>query len=614
MAAVAGITPYKKNVTAIYLFFFLYFQMPRHYKRKTEKASWRKEHLQEALRAIQNGVSVRQAAVRFGVPRSTIQDRIKNDAVNSGPSLGRKPVFSKEAENELADQVKKLAKHFYGLTPIEVRRCAYAYAKSNNINVPFNQEKELAGKDWAAGFTSRHNIALRKPEGTSINRIKAFNREEVSIFFNNLSGLMEKYKFSPNKIYNCDETGVTTVQRPPKIFTERGQKRVGFVTSWERGKTTTAMCAFNASGTYIPPMFIFARQRMAVHLQRNGPPGAIYGCSKNGWITEALFIMWLKHFQLFIKCSKEDPVLLIMDNHITHCTLSAYNFCKENGIIVLTIPPHSSHRLQPLDVTFYAPLKAAFNSECSKFLTSHPGEKINPGDIAELFNLAFSRVATPEKAIKGFKETGLFPFNPDVFSNEDFAPAEALQPRFVEPPHEPQKENETRTPEKKIVRHENTELNRSVTFNDIIPIPSCSNAIPKPERNVKKQHSIIFTSTPLKEDLERKDKNKQNKITAEKVKKVKKNIMMEEKDSTILKQKPDRQKKAVNYKEFEGEDCEKDNDDDRDLDINEDICLLCGEFGKNNELWLRCVMCGQWAHKACTGTTKEKKFICDFCL
>ncbi|KAF5272238.1 hypothetical protein FQA39_LY01320 [Lamprigera yunnana] len=50
--------------------------------------------------------------------------------------------------------------------------------------------------------------------------------------------------------------------------------------------------------------------------------------------------------------------------------------------------------------------------------------------------------------------------------------------------------------------------------------------------------------------------------------------MMEEKDSTIMKKKPDRQKKAVNYKE--GEDKEQnDNGDDRDLDFNEDIISLC---------------------------------------
>lgn len=105
------------------------------------------------------------------------------------------------------------------------------------------------------------------------------------------------------------------------------------------------MCAFRASGIYVPPLFIYARKRMAPQLRQNEPPGAIYECSDNGWITEALFITWLKHFYNFTKSSQNDPVLLVMDNHVSHCTLKAYSFCRENGIIVLTIPPHTSHRL-----------------------------------------------------------------------------------------------------------------------------------------------------------------------------------------------------------------------------------------------------------------------------
>ncbi|XP_050499832.1 tigger transposable element-derived protein 4-like [Diabrotica virgifera virgifera] len=591
--------------------------MPRNYKRVTEKASWREEELQGALRAIQNGMSLRKAAIKFSIPKSTLHERLKNGTAPSGPSLDRKPVFSVEAENALAVQIKKLAKVFYGITPQEVRRCAFGFAQSNNIRVPFNQERKMAGKDWERGFISRHNITLRKPEATSINRITAFSRNEVTIFFNNLSRLMEKYAFSPNKIYNCDETGVTTVQRPPKIYAEKGQKRVGFVTSWERGKTTTAMCAVNATGTYIPPMFIFARQRMASHLQRNGPPGALYTCSKNGWITEDIFLTWLQHFQAFVKASKEDPVLLIMDNHSTHCTLQAYNFCRDNGIAVLTIPPHSSHSLQPLDVSFYFPLKTAFNSECSKYLTSHPGEKITPSEIAELFNLAFSRVATPEKAIKGFKETGIFPYNPDVFTDEDFAPAETLQSTVSDALQEPTqaekllKTNET-TPEKNSSVNE-TEL-KNVSFAEIIPLPSCSHEnVVKRQNKANKQHSIVFTSTPLKEELEKKEEKK-NKKTTIKSDKAKRNVFVTQEGST-LRQKSKRTKIALNYKICEeGESKIEDDDDVRDKNITEDICILCGEFGKNSELWLRCVYCGHWAQKACSNSPKDKKFICDFCL
>lgn len=47
-------------------------------------------------------------------------------------------------------------------------------------------------------------------------------------------------------------------------------------------------------------------------------------------------------------------------------------------------------------------------------------------------------------------------------------------------------------------------------------------------------------------------------------------------------------------------------------DTNE-VCLLCGEFGQDNELWYRCVLCIGWVHAACSGAETAENFICDFC-
>ena len=154
---------------------------------------------------------------------------------------------------------------------------------------------------------------------------------------------------------------------------------------------------------------------MNAQLQKGGPSGALYSCSEKGWITEELFLEYLHRFQKHVKPSREDPVLLIMDSHATHATLKVFNFWKLNGISVVTMPPHTSHRLQSLDVTFYSPLKSAFNNEHSKYLRNHPLSKITPYELAELFNNAYMKVATPEKTIKGFQTTGIHPYNLTYF-------------------------------------------------------------------------------------------------------------------------------------------------------------------------------------------------------
>ncbi|KAB0804091.1 hypothetical protein PPYR_01061 [Photinus pyralis] len=524
--------------------------MPRCYKRRTEKGSWSADRLEAAIAAIKTGRSIREVSKTFEIPRSTIQKRMKN---------------SNNEEQELAAHVIKLSKLFYGVSRDEIKKCAYEYAVKNNIKSPFNKEKKVAGNDWLSGFLKRNpTLSLRKPEPTSVNRITAFNKEQVSLFFENLDKILTKYKCKASRIFNTDETGISTVQKPGRILAEKGLKQVGYATSWERGKNITVVCAFSATGIYVPPMFIYGRKRMNVQIQKGGPPGASYFCSDKGWMTEELFIQYLKHFKKFVKPTTEDPVLLIMDNHVTHCTLDAYTFCKENGIILLTIPPHTSHRLQPLDVTFYSPLKTAFNAECNKYLKNHPHEKITPFEVAELFNNAYMRVATLEKATKGFQVTGICPFNPDVFSDEDFAPAELHMPNLD------------------VVQmgEETLELQQ-----------------PDSQENLNPDKDISILDTDHASDT--------------------RNMNDSSKETTGASLKRENLPRVcTTVRGHKDSTSEEEWNDDEDMDKNvsgQDICLVCGEFGKNNELWLRCVSCGNWAHKACSDV-EQTKFICDYCL
>lgn len=62
-----------------------------------------------------------------------------------------------------------------------------------------------------------------------------------------------------------------------------------------RGKTVTVMCAFNARGTYIPPMFIWQRVRMVDYLMNGAPPGSLGVANPSGWMDSETFLRWLGH-------------------------------------------------------------------------------------------------------------------------------------------------------------------------------------------------------------------------------------------------------------------------------------------------------------------------------
>jgi len=166
-------------------------------------------------------------------------------------------VFSDELESSLSAYLVHCSRMYYGLTPSDVKKLAYEYAKLNNVSCPegWNKFKE-ASKDWFSSFLKRHsNLSLRSREATSLRRITSFNKNNVDIFFDNLQSIYQKYKFDGNSVWNVDETGVTTVQKPTKIITEKGKKQVGRATSGERGITVTMVFAVNAIGNSLPPIF-----------------------------------------------------------------------------------------------------------------------------------------------------------------------------------------------------------------------------------------------------------------------------------------------------------------------------------------------------------------------
>ncbi|KAB0803180.1 hypothetical protein PPYR_00150 [Photinus pyralis] len=292
----------------------------------------------------------------------------------------------------------------------------------NNKKVPENWiKKESATYEWLRGFMNRNNtLSLRTPEPTSLSRGTAFNKHTVGEFFNLLGTILAREEFGPGSIYNCDETGVQTVHKPRKIISKKGQKQVAKVTSGERGQTVTILCTINAIGGSIPPFFIYPRVREQDYMTACAPPGSRAATHPSGWMTALNFEVYLQHFIKFTKCSIADKVLLILDNHNSHLSPKGLDICKENGIVLLTIPPHTSHRLQPLDVSVYGPFKTFYNQACDDFMIQNPGQIISLKNIAKLVEVAYQRAFTPVNIVKGFSATGISPFNSQIFSEEDF--------------------------------------------------------------------------------------------------------------------------------------------------------------------------------------------------
>ncbi|XP_043461173.1 uncharacterized protein LOC122497871 [Leptopilina heterotoma] len=377
--------------------------MPRVYVKKLLKHD--ETTIQSALKEIREGEKINTIAKKYNIPRGTLRGRI-------------------EKETSLKKYFLKAAAIFHGFSYTAARQLAYEYAvslksKGQISYIPpswkgtVSGQKGSASKDWMLSFMRRHpDLSLRKPQATSLGRATAFNEHNVSMFFTKLKDVIERFNINPENIWNMDETALTTVQKPVAVIAQRGVRNIGSITSAERGVLVTLALAVSATGVY--------------HFLTSAGFGADGAANASGWMQAEQFTKFLVHFKRFAHPSVEVPVLLILDNHESHLTIAGLDFCKENGIIVLSLPPHTSHKLQPLDKGVFGPIKRHFNAACDNWmrLPMNAAKTITMHDIPGIAQEPIQKGASILNIQAGFRVTGIFPLNDSIFTEEDFLPSE----------------------------------------------------------------------------------------------------------------------------------------------------------------------------------------------
>ncbi|CAH1956067.1 unnamed protein product [Acanthoscelides obtectus] len=392
-----------------------------------KRKQWQSDDMRKAIEDVRNNrLGYLSAAKRYNIPRATLH-RLCNkegspDTVCS-TTLGRKTALPPELETELVKYLLIMDQMYYGLTRKDLRSMAFQLARRNSLPHPFSFLRESAGKDWLYGFMKRHkaSLSIRKPTGTSLNRALGFNKEGANEFFNLLEKLMTEKNFHCDRIYNVDETGLCIVQsKCPEVVSKRGKRQVGVLTSAERGSLVTAVLCMNAAGGFVPPMIIFPRKNSSEQLKKGAPPGTLFAFHPSGWIQTELFTKWFDHFLERTNPTKDSPVLLILDGHHTHTrNIDVVIKARENFVTILCLPPHTSHKMQPLDKTVMGALKTFYNEEVWLFMRAH-NRAVTHFDMGEIFGRAYTKIQTAERSIKRFSTTGIYPFRRDVFSDEDF--------------------------------------------------------------------------------------------------------------------------------------------------------------------------------------------------
>jgi hypothetical protein len=178
---------------------------------------------------------------------------------------------------------------------------------------------------------------------------------------------------------------------------------------------------------------------MTDNLKKGAAPDTIFVCNGTGWMTIQEFITWFKHFLAHTRPTADNPVLLLLDGHSSHTkNLAFIEKARQCHVTVVCMPPHCSHKLQPLDVSFMGPLKTNFSKALEDYLKANPGKVATLNDVSPVFGQAFMKTSSASVVINGFRKAGIVPLNRFVFTDDDFAGADVtdILPDQADPEHD----------------------------------------------------------------------------------------------------------------------------------------------------------------------------------
>ena len=272
--------------------------------------------MENAQQAASQGMSVREAAIQFGVPKSTLHDRISG-RVQPGAAAGAPRYLYKEEEEELVRWIEGCASIGYAKSVREVRSVVGAIVAAKN-----NLENVVVSHGWWDHFRARHpHLTLHTGESLAYHRAVSTNHLIIDKYFDLLEEVFVSNRLSsrPHLIFNADETGLPLQHRPGKRVAVRGQKHVHVINSGNKTHISVLACV-SASGYALPPMVVFQRKTLIPQLTTDEVSGTIYGLSASGWMDRELFQEWFhRHFLQHTPSTR--PLPLILDGHSSHYSL-----------------------------------------------------------------------------------------------------------------------------------------------------------------------------------------------------------------------------------------------------------------------------------------------------
>ncbi|KAJ4443802.1 hypothetical protein ANN_05582 [Periplaneta americana] len=391
------------------------FAMPKIKVLKRPILQYPEEKMTEAVAAVRNGMSKKEASRTFAVPRSTLIRKLSG-TIPEERRMGPARTLTAAEENLLAQWVLSLAMKGFPITRHLLCNAVKRVLDVDKRPNPFTNN--LPGMTWFHAFMKRNPVISEK-HAESLTRSRAsVTKKSIEKWFQEVELTLTADGFRdvlnhPRRIFNADESGFLLCPKSGKVLGPRGRGDFYHQVPNNEKEQLTVMGCFSASGETVPPMVIFPYKRLPRDVADSVPDSWAIGLSESGWMNSEVFFEYISnHFMQFLKNENiPRPVVMFVDGHRSHLTPHVSDFCSSNDIVLVALHPNSTHLLQPADVSVFKPLKDGWKDVVRQWKFDNYPKDVTRKTFCPLLQSVFATKATEEVIKNGFLRTGLYPFN-----------------------------------------------------------------------------------------------------------------------------------------------------------------------------------------------------------
>ena len=367
-----------------------------------------REHaIQSAIGDLDTGVysSQRAAAKAYGIPRSTLQERLRG-RTSSALSHQHQQRLTPLQEDFLVEWI--LEEDARGYPPPHAR----AREMANRI-LRMNGDTQPVGKLWVSHFIKRQprvaSVVGRKLEA---QRAEAATPEQMRAFLEKYDEIRRRLDIQTENTYNMDETGVALGVCTNTRVLASSTKKKAYIKAPENREWVSIIECISATGRKLRCAVIFKGKSLQTTWFPSSIPGWLYTTSENGWTSNEIGVEWLQ--RIFIPetaTSDGQWRLLILDGHGSHIDIEFLWLCKQHRIYLLFLPAHSSHVVQPLDLAPFSVIKSSYRRQIQDLASLDDAVAVKKERFITCYYHARKEGLTPRIIRAGWKAAGLSPFN-----------------------------------------------------------------------------------------------------------------------------------------------------------------------------------------------------------